>query len=146
MPAADLPIVARALSHLDHTAVVAAEGTFTYRDLSEASERVAACLLDGRADLAEARVALLAPAGWHYVATQWGIWRAGGVAVPLATSHPPAELEHVIRDAEPEIVVAHPGFAETMRSLDAGKGARLLRTDEALAHPRQPAPGNRVEM
>jgi len=106
MPAADLPIVARALSHQGRTAVVAAEGTFTYRDLIEASERVAACLLNGRADLVEARVAFLVPAGWHYVATQWGIWRAGGVAVPLATSHPPAELEHVIQDAEPEIVVA----------------------------------------
>ena len=41
MPAADLPIVARALSHQGRTAVVAAEGTFTYRDLIEASERVA---------------------------------------------------------------------------------------------------------
>ena len=92
MPTAELPIVARALSHANHTAIVAAEGTFTYRDLLEASSRVAACLLDGRADLDEARVAFFAPSGWHYVATQWGIWRAGGVAVPLATSHPPAEL------------------------------------------------------
>ena len=127
-------------------AIVTAEGTFTYRDLLEASSRVAACLLDGRADLGEARVAFLAPAGWPYVATQWGIWRAGGVAVPLATSHPPAELEHVIRDAEPEIVVAHPDFAETMRSLDAVKRVRLLRTDEALAHPRHPAPGTWAEV
>ena len=130
MPAADLPIVARALSHQGRTAVVAAEGRFTYRDLIEASERVAACLLNGRADLVEARVAFLVPAGWHYVATQWGIWRAGGVAVPLATSHPPAELEHVIQDAEPEIVVAHPDFADTIRALGAVKGLRVIRTDE----------------
>src|SRR5213596_2267164 len=146
MPAADLPIVARALSHQGRTAVAAAEGTFTYRDLIEASERVAACLLNGRADLVEARVAFLAPAGWHYVATQWGIWRAGGVAVPLATSHPPAELEHVIRDSEAEIVVAHPDFAETVRSLDAVKGVPLLRTDEALEQPRHPTPGTQAEV
>src|SRR6266496_656927 len=145
MPSPELPLVARARQHVDHMAIVTAEGTFTYRDLLEASSRVAACLLDGRADLGEARVAFLAPAGWPYVATQWGIWRAGGVAVPLATSHPPAELEHVIRDAEPEIVVAHPDFAETMRSLDAVKRVRLLRTDEALAHPRHPAPGTWAE-
>src|SRR6266542_2137121 len=146
MPSPELPLVARARQHVDHMAIVTAEGTFTYRDLLEASSRVAACLLDGRADLGEARVAFLAPAGWPYVATQWGIWRAGGVAVPLATSHPPAELEHVIRDAEPEIVVAHPDFAETMRSLDAVKRVRLLRTDEALAHPRHPAPGTWAEV
>ncbi len=145
MPAADLPIVARALSHLDHTAVVTAEGTFTYRDLIEASERVAARLLNGRADLAEARVAFLAPAGWPYVATQWGIWRAGGVAVPLATSHPPAELEHVIRDAEPEIVVAHPDFADTIRALGAVQGLRVIGTDEALAHTPHSAPRTVVD-
>src|SRR5213592_181763 len=135
MPAADLPIVARALSHLDHTAVVVAEGTFAYRDLIEASERVAACLLNGRADLVEARVAFLVPAGWHYVATQWGIWRAGGVAVPLATSHPPAELEHVIQDAEPEIVVAHPDFAETIRGLGSVQAARFIGSQQALDRP-----------
>src|SRR3989442_996496 len=139
MPAADLPTVARALSHLDHTAIVVAEGTFAYRDLIEASERVAARLLNSRADLAEARVAFLAPAGWPYVATQWGIWRAGGVAVPPAPPHPPAELEHVIRDAEPEIVVAHPDFADTIRALGAVQGLRVIRTDEALAHTPHPA-------
>src|SRR5437879_2146586 len=116
------------------------------QDLLEASGRVAACLLDRRSDLVEARVAFLAPAGWHYVATQWGIWRAGGVAVPLGTSHPPAELEHVIRDSEAEIVVVHADFLETIRGLDAEKGVRLLRTDEALAHPWHPAPGTGAEV
>jgi len=145
MPAADLPIVARALSHQGRTAVVAAEGTFTYRDLIEASERVAACLLNGRADLVEARVAFLVPAGWHYVATQWGIWRAGGVAVPLATSHPPAELEHVIQDAEPEIVVAHPDFADTLRDLDRVKVVRLIEIPQALEHPTHQAPRTGVD-
>ncbi len=145
MPAADLPIVARALSHLDHTAVVVAEGTFAYRDLIEASERVAACLLNGRADLVEARVAFLVPAGWHYVATLWGIWRAGGVAVPLATSHPPAELEHVIRDAEPEIVVAHPDFADTLRRLEPVKAARFIDTRQALEPLTHHAPRTGVD-
>jgi malonyl-CoA/methylmalonyl-CoA synthetase len=140
MPTADLPLVARALSHPDHTAVVAAEGTFTYRDLLDASARVAARLLEGRPDLEEARVAFLAPAGWHYVATQWGIWRAGGVAVPLATSHPPAELEYVIRDADAEVVVVHPDFADTLRSLAPVKAARLIETPEALEHPTHHAP------
>src|SRR5213593_3094966 len=86
-----LPLVARARTHADRTAISAADGTFTYRELLDASASVATCLLAGRADLAEARVAFLAPAGFPHVATQWGIWRAGGVAVPLAVSHPPPE-------------------------------------------------------
>src|SRR6266704_1529528 len=141
MPAADLPIVARALSHLDHTAVVVAEGTFAYRDLIEASERVAACLLNGRADLVEARVAFLVPAGWHYVATLWGIWRAGGVAVPLATSHPPAELEHVVQDADVEILVADAELAPRLETVRAPAAVRRLTTTEALAaHGRSALP------
>ena len=137
-----LPLVARAEAHDDRTAIVAPEGTFTYRDLLDASARVAACLLDGRPDLGESRVAFLAPAGWHYVAAQWGIWRAGGIAVPLATSHPPAELEYVIRDADAEIVLAHPDFAEMVRGLDGAKRARLIWTRQALERttPHSPLP------
>jgi len=144
MPRAELPLIARARQHANRAAIVAAEGAFTYQDLVEASGRVAACLLDRRSDLAEARVAFLAPAGWHYVATQWGIWRAGGVAVPLATSHPAAELEHVIRDSEAEIVVAHPDFADTLRSLDPVKAARFVETPQALEHPTHHTPRTAV--
>src|SRR5207248_2656334 len=54
-PLSDLPLVARARGHGDRPAIIAGAGTFTYRDLLDASARVAACLLAGRDDLAEAR-------------------------------------------------------------------------------------------
>src|SRR5688500_215270 len=114
-PPPDLPLFARAAEHGGRLAVVAPEGTFTYRDLLDASARVASGLLDGATDLAGERVAFLAPPGWDYVAVQWGIWRAGGIAVPLAVSHPPAELEYVVRDADAAVVVAHPELAEVLR-------------------------------
>ncbi|HEU0301794.1 MAG TPA: AMP-binding protein, partial [Longimicrobium sp.] len=128
-----LSLVARAAQHASRTAVVAPEGEFTYAELLDASARVAAELLDGETDLAEARVAFLAPPGWHYVAVQWGIWRAGGIAVPLAVSHPPAELEYVVQDADAGIVVAHPDFADALRPIAERNGRRLVTTDEALA-------------
>jgi malonyl-CoA/methylmalonyl-CoA synthetase len=131
--APELPIVQRARAHDARTAVVAPEGTFTYAQLLDASARVAAALLDGAADLAEARVAFLAPPGWDYVAVQWGIWRAGGIAVPLAVSHPPAELEYVIQDADAAIVVAHAGFADVLRPLARADGRRFIATADALA-------------
>lgn len=135
---AELPLVTRATAHPGRTALVAPEGTFTYADLLDASARVAAALLDGADELREARVAFLAPPGWDYVAVQWGIWRAGGIAVPLAVSHPPAELEYVIRDADAAVVVAHPDFAETLRPL--AEGRRFLSTGEALAAAPGPLP------
>ena len=131
-----LPIVARARSHADRIAIVAPEGTFTYAELLDASARVAAALLDGAADLGEARVAFLAPPGWHYVAVQWGIWRAGGIAVPMAVSHPPAELEYVVQDADTDIVVAHPDFADALRPIAERERRRFVRSADALAgHP-----------
>lgn len=107
----ELPLVARARSHAGRTAVVAREGEFRYRDLLAASARVAAALLDSADDLEEARVAFLIPPSFAYVAVQWGVWRAGGIAVPLAVSHPPRELAYVLDDARPAMVLAHPEFA-----------------------------------
>jgi malonyl-CoA/methylmalonyl-CoA synthetase len=66
-------------------AIIAAEGEFTYDHLDTASRRVAAALLDGRTDLEQERVAFLVPPSFAHAAVQRGIWRAGGVAVPLAT-------------------------------------------------------------
>jgi acyl-CoA synthetase (AMP-forming)/AMP-acid ligase II len=37
-------------------------------------------------DLEERRIAFLVPNGYDYVVTQWAIWAAGGVCVPLCTS------------------------------------------------------------
>jgi malonyl-CoA/methylmalonyl-CoA synthetase len=135
-----LPLVARAAAAAGRTAVAAEEGTFTYAELLDASARVAAALLDGAADLEGARVAFLAPPGWAYVATQWGVWRAGGVAVPLAVSHPEAELEYVVRDADAAVVVAHPDFAGVLGPMAERAGRRLLATDNALAAPPAPLP------
>ena len=134
-------LVARARGHAERTAITAAEGTFSYRDLLDASARVAACLLGPRDDLREARVAFLASPGFHYVATQWGIWRAGGVAVPLATSHPPPELEYVIRDADAAVVVADAELAPRLDAVPAASTVRQLRTVGALAaEPRSSLP------
>jgi malonyl-CoA/methylmalonyl-CoA synthetase len=138
--AATPPIVARAPEHAARTAVVAPEGEFTCAELLDASARVAAALLDGEGDLAEARVAFLAPPGWHYVAVQWGIWRAGGIAVPLAVSHPPAELEYVVQDADAALVVAHPEFADVLRPVAERNGRRFLLTNDALAAAPGPLP------
>ncbi|MDE2757957.1 MAG: AMP-binding protein, partial [Acidobacteriota bacterium] len=75
-------LVQRARQHPDRTAILAEGARFSYRDLLRASSRAAGRLLQGAADLEEKRVALLLPPGFSHVANQWGIWRAGGIAVP----------------------------------------------------------------
>jgi len=124
-------LVAPAYGHAERTAIGTAEGTFSYRDLLDASARLAAGLLGGQDDLGETRVAFLVSPGFGYVATQWGIWRAGGVAVPLAPSHPPPELDYVIRDSDAAVVVADTELAPRLDTAPAA--VRRLSTATALA-------------
>ena len=135
-----IPLIDRAEGYGDRTAVIASEGAFTYAQLLADSVAVASCLLDGADDLDEARVAFLTPGGYHYVATQWGVWRAGGVAVPLATSHPKPELAYMIEDSGATIVVAHPQYEDTLRELAGERGLRFLLTPDILRHPAGPLP------
>lgn len=115
------------------TAIIAADGVFTYDDLDDASRRVAGALLADNDDLKETRVAFLVPPSFAYAAVQRGIWRAGGVAVPLAVSHPPAELEYVLRDAGATLVVGDPSCASLLQPLARAVRARFVTTTEALA-------------
>jgi malonyl-CoA/methylmalonyl-CoA synthetase len=128
----ELPLIARAQDHGYRTAILAPDGVFSYRELLDASERVATALLDGAEDLAEKRVAFLTLPGFEYAAVQWGIWRAGGVAVPLCVSHPRPELEYVILDSDAEIVVADPAFEEALASIAQEHQRRFLTTPVAL--------------
>ena len=126
-------LIARAAPFAARLAIAASDGGHTYRDLLDASARVAAALLDGREDLRQARVCFHIPPGFAHLAVQWGIWRAGGVAVPLAISYPQPELEYVIRDAEPECVIAAGDGEPACRALAQTTGARFIGAPEALA-------------
>lgn len=140
MESSNIALIARAENYGGQTAVIASEGTFSYRQLLESSARVARGLLDGREDLREQRVGFLAPRGFDYVALQWGIWRAGGIAVPLCELHPRAELEYVIKDSDAGIVVAHQEFESGLRPIAAALGIRFLRADELLHSDTGPLP------
>lgn len=114
-------------------AIIAADGTYTYDQLDEASRRVAGALLGDNADLNQTRVAFFVPPSFAYAAVQRGIWRAGGVAVPLAISHPPAELDYVIRDSGASVVVSDPASASMLMPIAKAARARFLTTTTALA-------------
>jgi malonyl-CoA/methylmalonyl-CoA synthetase len=114
------------------TAIIDPHGRYTYEDLEDASRRVAGALLADNEDLNQTRVAFLVPSGFTYAAVQRGIWRAGAVAVPLAVSHPAAEMQHVIRDCAASVVVADPSFANVARPLARAARARFLLTTDAL--------------
>lgn len=135
-----IPLVDRAAAHGERPALRASDGAWRYRDLLAGSACVASGLLDGRADLGEARVAFLVAPSCAHVAAQWGIWRAGGIAVPLCTSHPPPELAYVIADAEAEVLVADARYHPRLAPLAAERGLRLVSVEDVLRTVPVPLP------
>jgi malonyl-CoA/methylmalonyl-CoA synthetase len=123
------------------TAIIADGRTHSYDELDTASSCVAGKLLGDNDDLHQTRVAFLVPPGFAYPAIQRGIWRAGGVAVPLAVSHPQAELEYVVRDADASVVVANASLRDVGKALARSARARFVLAEEALsAEPSQGLP------
>jgi malonyl-CoA/methylmalonyl-CoA synthetase len=133
------PIVARACAHGTGVAIRDRKGTYSYTELERASANAALRLLEGRNDLDEARVAFLVTPGFDYVATQWGIWRAGGIAVPLPMSHPQIELEYLVRDSEASIVIADTDNASIVERL-ARPPARFIASTDLQVGTTSPRP------
>lgn len=106
----------------ERTALAGGGTALTYGELDRESASVAAGLLQwvsrpggpgsadptSATDLEEARVAFLVGPGPSYATVQRGIWRAGGVAVPLAVSHPEREHLRVLEDTAAACVVVDP--------------------------------------
>jgi len=126
-----IPLIAQAQKcDTSCTAIIDSENSYTYQNLLDASAKIATALLDGKADLSEARVAYLVPSSFDYPAVQWGIWRAGGIAVPLCTMHPASELAYSIEDSDASIVVAHPQYEEILRPIAENLKRKFLLTTE----------------
>ena len=128
------PVVARALGFTERMAIVDSAGSYTYKELLEASGRVAAALLGERDDLGEERVAFLITPGFPWVAVLWGIWRAGGIAVPLALGSPACELEYFVADTRASALIADDANHEVLAQAGAACGLGVRSYDEVLGH------------
>lgn len=135
-----IALIERANSFRSRRAIAAASGVFTYQQLLQASARVAAALLGADRELEGRRVAFLVTPSFDHVAVQWGVWRAGGVAVPLCLQHPRPELDYVVRDCDADFLVASPKLAERLRPIAAEQRRKLLLTGALLDHPEASLP------
>jgi malonyl-CoA/methylmalonyl-CoA synthetase len=120
------PIVARIAAGGDRTAVVDPGGPSTFRDLDAAARDLAATLRDGRDDLADARVAVLAEAGRDFVVSLLACWHAGAIAVPLHPPHPLPELDYVVGDADASAIVTSSQHRAVAEQLADGGRLRVV--------------------
>ena len=128
-----IALIGRAEEHGFRPAIISSEGTYTYRQLLERSQQIGLTLLAGKDDLKEERVAFLVSRGFDYAALQWGIWRAGGIAVPLGEMHPASELEYLIGDSAASIVVGQPEFEDKLGAIARNLGVHFVPTEELFS-------------
>jgi malonyl-CoA/methylmalonyl-CoA synthetase len=121
-----ITLINNAQKHLERTAIISEGIAYTYQQLLDASKDIALSLMNGKQDLQEARIAFLVPPGFDYVAIQWGIWRAGGIAVPLCVKHPLASIQYVIEDTGASAVVHSSEFASLLAPLKSLADLRFL--------------------
>ncbi len=130
------PLILQAERHGTRTAITDAYGRYSYQGLLDCSARVAAAVLATHADddLHERTVAFLASPGFSWVAFQWGIWRAGGIAVPLPFRSPVRDLEYFLDDADPVALVFDVDDKTVLPTLAAKRNIQAFTYDEALTH------------
>ncbi|HVS64005.1 MAG TPA: acyl-CoA synthetase [Thermoanaerobaculia bacterium] len=135
---------ARAERFGDRLALTEGSRTLTHRELSEAADLLAAALLErgGVSDLASGldgeRIAILVEPGIDWVVALWGVWRAGGIAVPLCVSHPVPELLHALGDSEPSLLLASSALEERARTAARGGDVEVRLVGELAAGAASP--------
>lgn len=97
------------------TAIVEKGKAYSYQELEIKSSKVAFHLLQGKTDLNQARVAFMVSPGFDYAAVQWGIWKAGGIAVPLCITYPLPSLTYVIEDTKADILITGSEYHELFK-------------------------------
>lgn len=115
----------KAQQHPQSVAILDAEGAHTYETLWTKSSQIALQLLGSKADLEQARVAFMVSPGLNYVATLWGIWKAGGIAVPLCLSYPLPSLAYVIEDTQADTLILEPEYLNLLTSYALEKGVPI---------------------
>ena len=89
----------------------------TYRELDEASNRLAHLLTDGGVGPGQ-RVALLLPRSAEAVVAMVAVVKTGAAYVPIDPSVPAARMEFVLADAAPIAAITTAGLADRLDGHD----------------------------
>ena len=127
-----IELIQRAKKFSERTAIVSNETSYTYEHLLRKSQNVSANLLNGKNDLNEARITYLVPSSFNYTALQWGIWQAGGIAVPLCVLHPLPSIQYVLEDTQAKIVIVHQDYFEFLKPLEKAIGITVVPLEAIL--------------
>lgn len=87
--------------------------TWSYDDLSRRSNQVANMITDLGVDQGD-RVGIMLPRIPESVASHYGVWKTGGVCVPLFTAFGSDSLEYRLNDADVEYLITTPEYYDLL--------------------------------
>lgn len=128
-----IPLISRSFSFPEKQAIISNGKSYRYDHILEKSEEIACYLLDSNTDLHESRVAFMVEPGFDYVAVQWGIWRAGGIAVPLCITYPEDALMYVVEDTQAIHIIASEVFLDTALKVASKFNCSFTTVENCLA-------------
>ncbi|GMH33460.1 hypothetical protein BSKO_01294 [Bryopsis sp. KO-2023] len=116
-----MDVILGAQRYLGKISLVARGNSHTFKDLLAGATAICDKLWEVYPDAPQhspspwgPRVGIMVPPGEDYVTSTWGTWLSGGIAVPLAVSHTPSELTHVLCDAQVSVVLASKDFKDRL--------------------------------
>lgn len=101
------------LSTPNHMAVSAENGTFTYKELSDASDKVAAHLLRKNVKKNDF-VAVKMPRIREFVAAIVGIHKAGAAYIPIDPSYPDGRIDYILKDSGARVLLTEKEVGEIL--------------------------------
>ena len=105
-------------------AVVCGEQRLTYEELNRRANRLAH-YLRGLGVVPEMKVGVYLERGLDWMTAVLGVWKAGGVYVPLDLAYPRERLAFTVEDAEIEILLTEESLVEEV----PGGRARVICVD-----------------
>lgn len=119
-------------SNNSNTALVEGDKHHSYAQVNTRIDQFASGLLRGKLDLEEERIAFFIPASLDYVTVMHGVWRAGGIAVPLNVASAVAELDHYLTCASVTRMIANGDYQDSLKELCQRLDIELVSVEEVL--------------
>lgn len=89
---------------------------YSYRELNERACRIANGLRDSLKVKKGDRVGIVAMNGVHYVDLLYGLAKIGAILVPFNWRLKPVELEYMVKDCSPSVMIVGPEFVELVEA------------------------------
>ena len=123
-------IIERAKGNPHRIAIVSEGVKYSYDQLVNDSQRLASVFLKDQKDLNEAPVAFMIGRAYQYPVCQWAIWQAGGIAVPLHSSHPLSSIKYILEDTGSQILVTNDTHVQKLTPLAKELDIELINIDQ----------------